>query len=191
MGFKAVLKLGAMARREVEEVLERERFSLGPGDAALGFARGPGPGGRVEVREITHAAVLEALGRAATRLAPLVGGDCQVFGYFPRPVPFAVASPLVCVLLGLRQSFAPEAGDFWLDAREVKPRGVLTTAVGLAELLDRLGGVEEAAAGGNALRRAFGSRVEWVAVDGPLLPRARRALERAGVEVMELGALAL
>ncbi len=191
LAYKAVLKLGAMARRGVEEALEGERASLAANTPALGFARRPAPRSGLEVREVTHAAVLEALGRAAARLAPLAGGDCQVFGYFPQAVPFAVVAPFVCMSLGLRQSFASEPGEFWFDVREVKPRGILTTA---GALVDLLRSPDVGGAGGlapKALRRALGGRAEWVAVDVSPEPAALGVLERAGLGVVELAALAL
>lgn len=183
INFKAMLKVGLMKRKKLQDELTEASRKVDAGSIAALFIQSGSTDGRV--MEVSQGTLLTAL-RSTSEQYPNINGEDQSFSFLPTASPYAKFINHLTLYKASRAAVAETMTDFYQDILEVKPTIIFETRDGLEDickyLLSGLNGQDA----GRKLRADLGSRVNYVFTDYMPTPETERVLRSAGITLIEV-----
>lgn len=188
INFKAMLKVGFMKRKKLQDELTEASAKVEANDTAALFVQSDTDG---SVGAVSQGTLLNALRTTSERYS-YINGEDQSFSYLTDASPYAKFINYLTLYKASRAAVAETMKDFYQDIVEVKPTIIFETRHGLVDICRNLLSGPNGQNAGRRLKADLGSRLNYIFTDYLPDPDTETILRSAGftlIEVPELSGL--
>ncbi len=182
--FRAVLKLGSIKRRQLEDELVKISKNVSP-DCLATIFNSSSSNGNQNSDEVTQGDLIQLLRSTSDKLS-FIGEEDQSFSFLTSASPFDKLINHFAIFKGARIVIAETREDFYEDILEVKPTVVFETKIGLENICSRISSKIGTALSGEKLTSDLGGRVKYVATDSSPGEEIKSLFRKSGISLIEV-----
>ncbi len=174
--FRAVLKLGSIKRRQLEDELSKISRNVSP-DCLATIFNSFSSNGNQNSDEVTQGGLIQLLRSTSDKLS-FIGEEDQSFSYLHSASPFDKLINHIGIFNGTQIVIAETQEDFYVDILEVMPTVLFETRIGLESICSRI--LSE------KLKSDLGSRIKYVVTDSSPGEGIKSLFLKSGVSLIEV-----